>query len=126
MQKIQPLERRKHGFHAMNQRKLFVEVRIENVHFQAFSGGRDDQTTAWNCFIEFSWEVADEPSVKSGERMEVSVKPHNMGTRTRRNSRRLTSFTRMAGLRLREKKKTGSARMVGQISEEKVNRPAAE
>ena len=80
-------------------------MRIENVHFQAFSGGRDDQTTAWNCFIEFSWEVADEPSVKSGERMEVSVKAHNMGTRTRRNSRRLTSFTRMAGLRLREKKK---------------------
>ena len=100
-----------------------MEVRIENVHFQAFSGGWDDQTTAWNCFIEFSWEGADEPS---GERMEVSVKPHNMRTRTRSNSRRLTSFTRMAGLRLGEKKKTGCARMVGQISEEKVNRPAAE
>ena len=84
-------------------------MRIENVHFQAFSGGWDDQTTAWNCFIEFSWEVADEPSVKSGERMEVSVKPHNMGTRTRRNSRRLTSFvtsfTRMAGLRDRERRR---------------------
>ena len=73
MQKIQPLERRKHWFNVLNQRKLFVEVRIENVHFQAFSGGWDDQTTAWNCFIEFSWEVVDEPSVKSGERMEVSV-----------------------------------------------------
>ena len=126
MQKIQPLERRKHGFHALNQRELFVELRIENVHFQAFSGGWDDQTTAWNCFIEFSWEVVDELCVKSGERMEVSVKPHNMGTRTRSNSRRLTSFTRLAGLGLREKRKTGSARMVGQISEEKVNRPAAE
>ena len=101
-------------------------MRIESVHFQAFSGDWDDQTTAWNCFIEFSWEVVDDLSVKSGERMEVSVKPHNMGTKTRGNSRRLTSFTRMAGLRLGEKKKTGCARMVGQISEEKVNRPAAE
>ena len=41
-----------------------MEVRIENVHFQAFSGGWDDQTTAWNCFIEFSWEVVDEPTEK--------------------------------------------------------------
>ena len=89
----------------------------KNTQSQSLSGD-DDQTTAQNCFIEFSWAAS---SAKSVERMEVSV---NLATwtRTRRNSKRWTSFVGMAALRLRGE----DASLVGQISEEMLNRAVAE
>ena len=89
----------------------------KNTQSQSLSSD-DDQTTAQNCFIEFSWAAS---SAKSVERMEVSV---NLATwtRTRRNSKRWTSFVGMAALRLRGE----DASLVGQISEEMLNRAVAE